>query len=119
MKPYLVDEVIAPSGLVISKSKPVKWLEVTSAQRAAIIDSYMEKVVTDGTGAAAYVPGIRVTGKTGTAENSAGADHGWFMGTAQLKNRKIAFGIIVENSGGGGSVAAPIARQIIAVLMNK
>ena len=119
MKPYLVDEVIAPSGLVISKFKPVKWLEVTSAQRAAIIDSYMEKVVTDGTGAAAYVPGIRVTGKTGTAENSAGADHGWFMGTAQLKNRKIAFGIIVENSGGGGSVAAPIARQIIAVLMNK
>ncbi len=79
----------------------------------------MEMVVLNGTGGAAAVPGVRVTGKTGTAENAAGADHGWFIGTAELPRRKIAFCIIAENSGGGGSVAAPIARQIITALKNR
>ena len=38
--------------------------------------------------------------------------------SAQLRNRKIAFAIIVENGGGGGTVAAPIARKIILSLQN-
>ena len=119
MVPYLVEEVISPTGLVLRKASPQKWREVTSPQRAGIISSFMENVVENGTGGAAAVPGIRVTGKTGTAENAAGADHGWFIGTAELPKRKIAFCVIVENSGGGGAVAAPIARQIIIALKNR
>lgn len=119
MMPYLVDEVISPQGLVIRKGAPEKWREVTTEQRARLISSFMEDVVTKGTGGAAAVSGVRVTGKTGTAENAAGQDHGWFIGTAQLSKRSIAFCIIVENSGGGGTVAAPIARQIIINLKNK
>lgn len=117
MKPYLVDEVLSSGGTVFQKHSPEKWLEVTSAQRAVLIAGFMENVVNEGTGGAAYVEGARVAGKTGTAENAAGEDHGWFIGTAQIAKRKIAFAIIVENSGGGGSVAAPIARQIIECLM--
>ena len=119
MVPYLVDEVISPGGIVTKKASPQKWREVTTAQRADIISRFMEMVVLNGTGGAAAVPGVRVTGKTGTAENAAGADHGWFIGTAELPRRKIAFCIIAENSGGGGSVAAPIARQIITALKNR
>ena len=116
MVPYLVEEVISPVGLVIRKASPSKWMEVTSDKRANIIGGFMENVVANGTGEAAAVPGIRVLGKTGTAENSQGADHGWFIGAAELPKGKIAFCIIVENSGGGGTVAAPIARQIITAL---
>ena len=119
MKPYLIDEVISPGGVIIKKGSAAKWLEATSAERAAIIDGFMEKVVQKGTGTAARVDGIRVTGKTGTAENAAGADHAWFIGSAALKHRKIAFAIIVENSGGGGTEAAPIARKIIMSLLDK
>jgi peptidoglycan glycosyltransferase len=73
----------------------------------------MAQVVQRGTGTAAAVRGIKVTGKTGTAENASGEDHAWFIGSAQLPNRKIAFAIIVENGGSGGRAAAPIARQIV------
>ena len=86
---------------------------LTSAQQAALIDSFMEQVVQKGTGTAARISGVRVTGKTGTAENAGGADHAWFIGTADVGGRKISFAIIVENSGGGGIAAAPIARKII------
>ena len=65
----------------------------------------------------ARVQGVRVTGKTGTAENPAGKDHAWFIGSAELPARKIVFAIIVENGGGGGTEAAPIARDIIESLM--
>lgn len=118
MEPYLVEKVLTPEGMVLQQARPARWREVTTPQRAAIIQEYMENVVDSGTGSAAAVDGIKVAGKTGTAENSAGIDHGWFIGSARLKGRTIAFGIIVENSGGGGTVAAPIARRIIQQLMN-
>ena len=118
MKPYLVQEVVTPGGLVVHSASPEKWLTATTENMAAKIYSYMEDVVTKGTGKAAQVSGVEVAGKTGTAENPQGEDHAWFIGTAKLRNRNIAFAIIVENGGGGGKVAAPIARKIILSLQN-
>ena len=115
----LIDEIISPGNVIIEKSRQQKWLEVTSAQQAALIDSFMEQVVQKGTGTAARISGVRVTGKTGTAENAGGADHAWFIGSAEIKGRRIAFAILVENSGGGGTEAAPIARKIIMNLLDK
>ncbi|MDD6128748.1 MAG: penicillin-binding transpeptidase domain-containing protein [Veillonellaceae bacterium] len=113
MEPYIVQSVVTPSGLTVREGTTKKWFDATTPERAALIDSYMEKVVTQGTGTAARVSGIRVTGKTGTAENAQGKDHAWFIGSADVGGRKIAFAIIVENSGGGGIEAAPIARKIV------
>jgi len=118
MKPYLVQDVSTPGGLVVHSANPEKWLTVTTPAMAAKIYSYMEDVVTKGTGKAAQVSGVEVAGKTGTAENPHGEDHAWFIGSAKLRNRNIAFAIIVENGGGGGTVAAPIARKIILSLQN-
>ena len=117
MKPYLVQEIVTPGGTVLQETRPSVWLKATTPQMAATIDSYMEDVVTKGTGTAAKVSGVRVTGKTGTAENAAGRDHAWFIGSAELPARKIVFAVLVENAGGGGTEAAPIARQIIQSLM--
>ena len=71
----------------------------------------MKNVINHGTGTRAKVPGIEMIGKTGTAENSTGKDHAWFIGCANMPNEDIAFAVIVENSGFGGSEAAPIIKK--------
>ena len=72
----------------------------------------MERVTTAGTAKLAYIPGIPVCGKTGTAEN-AGRDHSIFFCFAPRENPKIALAVYVANAGFGGSVAAPIASLLI------
>ena len=73
----------------------------------------METVVTEGTGTGAYIKGIPVAGKTGTAENAHGHPHAWFIGFAPANDPEVAIAVIVENAGSGGAVAAPVARQIL------
>tara|TARA_B110000116_G_C16228829_1_gene312792 strand:- start:188 stop:514 length:327 start_codon:yes stop_codon:yes gene_type:complete len=56
---------------------------------------------------------IVVCGKTGTAQNPHGQDHSVFIAFAPKENPKIAIAVYVENAGGGGSWAAPIASLMI------
>ncbi|MBF8293568.1 MAG: penicillin-binding protein 2 [Bacteroidetes bacterium] len=66
-----------------------------------------------GTGALARVQGILSAGKTGTAENTHGKDHAWYIGFAPFDNPKIAVVVMLENSGFGGAKAAPLAGMIM------
>jgi penicillin-binding protein 2 len=78
----------------------------------AIVREGMRRVVQEpgGTAGLARVKGIEAAGKTGTAQNPHGMkDHSWFIGFAPFENPKIAIAVLVENSGFGGSFAAPIA----------
>jgi len=118
MKPYLIDEILSPDGFVLKKTSPEKWLEPTTAQRADTIESFMKSVINHGTGTKAAVSGIEVAGKTGTAENSSGSAHAWFIGSAALPSQDIAFAIIVENGDFGGLAAAPIAKRIITNILH-
>ena len=73
----------------------------------------LERVVDDGTGTAARVEGIRVAGKTGTAQNPHGDDHALFVCYAPVDRPEIAMAFVIENSGHGGSVAAPLAGDVL------
>ena len=79
----------------------------------------MQAVVTGGTGTAAQIPGIKVAGKTGTAET--GENHvntTWFIAFAPADNPRIAVAVVVERQHAtGGEVAAPIAKQIMEALL--
>jgi len=66
-----------------------------------------------GTAMNAKVPGISVCGKTGTAQNPHGEDHAWFIAFAPKVNPRIAICVLVENSGFGGTIASPIAQQLL------
>lgn len=66
-----------------------------------------------GTGRLAYVPGLDICGKTGTAQNPHGKDHATFLCFAPKDDPRIAVSVYVEHGGFGGSVAAPIASLIV------
>lgn len=78
----------------------------------------MRAVVDAGTGRSAQVPEVTVAGKTGTVQNPFGEDHATFIAFAPVENPKIAIAVYVENSGGGGRYAAPIAGLLIEKYMN-
>jgi len=80
-----------------------------------LIHEGMRRVVHEpgGTARQARIPGINMAGKTGTAENPHGKDHAVFIAFAPLEDPKIAIAVYVENSGFGGTWAAPIASLII------
>ncbi len=80
---------------------------------------YMVVHGTHATGRSAQVRGITAAGKTGTAQNPHGEDHAWFIGFAPFEDPQIAWCVFLENGGGGGANAAPIAREIIALLLRE
>jgi penicillin-binding protein 2 len=78
-----------------------------------IIKKAMGEVVAEGTGVRARIIGVKVAGKTGTAQNPHGDSHSWFICFAPYDNPEIAVSVIAENAGGGSAVAAPIAGNYL------
>ncbi|MDH5598111.1 MAG: penicillin-binding transpeptidase domain-containing protein [Cyclobacteriaceae bacterium] len=73
----------------------------------------MHRVVEEGTGRRAKIPGLEVCGKTGTVQNDPLPDHSVFIAFAPKENPKIAISVYVEDSGQGGRAAASIASLMI------
>jgi cell division protein FtsI/penicillin-binding protein 2 len=87
-----------------------------SKKTAATMTRLMEDVVEGGTGVAARIAGVRVAGKTGTAEvdvNGERMNHAWFVAFAPADDPKLAVAVVSELGGIGGQVAAPLARAIL------
>jgi peptidoglycan glycosyltransferase len=124
MTPYMVDDVFASDGAVESTTEPTAWRRAMSPATASVLENLMEQVVISGTGQRAAVPGIRIGGKTGTAQVTGAAPHAWFIGFGPVEPEdgepSIALAVVVESGGSfgesatGGSVAAPIAQRIFA-----
>lgn len=113
MKPYVVDHLENAGGQTIKKFMPSAYGELLSAPEAEQLTEYMRQVVETGTGSAVRTDAYTVAGKTGSAEFETGKEtHAWFTGFAPAEDPKIAVTVIVEESGSGGRVAAPIARGI-------
>ena len=72
----------------------------------------MEMAALAGTARGAQIPGIRVAGKTGTAQNPHGRDHSVFALIAPIDDPQIVVFCLVENGGWGAAVACPIASLI-------
>ena len=100
------------TGEYVSYTYDKQQLPVSKSTFDLIHDG-MVGVVERGTGTLAKVPGVTIAGKTGTAQNPHGKDHAWFIAFAPVENPKIAMAVLVENAGFGGSISAPIARELI------
>jgi len=121
-KPHFLKEIINPEGELIRKIEPEKIGEgkVSERTRNIILKGLYEVVnAPSGTGRRAIVPGVTVGGKTGSAENPHGdKTHAWFVAVAPLDKPEIAVGVVLENAGGGGAMAAPIAQKILDAYFN-
>jgi peptidoglycan glycosyltransferase len=124
MRPYLVEAILDAAGEETARTRAFPWRTAMSEETAAALAQMMEQVVLNGTGWRAAVPGVRIAGKTGTAEVPGGAPDVWFIGFGPLDagpgEARIAIAVLVEDGGslgedgGGGSVAAPIAQAVLA-----
>ncbi|GHV16141.1 penicillin-binding protein 2 [Fibrobacterales bacterium] len=116
-RPHLMKEIQSPNGTVLKKFEPEKIGDgIISESTRQIILKGLDEVVNapHGTGRRAAVPGVRVGGKSGSAENPHGdKTHAWFAAVAPLDEPQIAVGVVMENAGGGGANAAPIVQKII------
>lgn len=129
MVPYLVQDVFTSDGSIEFAAEPSVWRRAMSPATASVLTDMMEQVVISGTGKKAAVPGVRIAGKTGTAEVTGKPPHAWFVGFGAVGSdedeRGIAVAVVVESGGNfgetatGGSVAAPIAQKIMAEFFEK
>ncbi|HUR13654.1 MAG TPA: penicillin-binding protein 2 [Mycobacteriales bacterium] len=124
MRPYLIKQVLAPDLSPLSLSAPSVLSRAVSSQVAQALTTMMELVVTRGTGTRARISGVRVAGKTGTAQHQTGQPpHAWFVGFAPADDPKIAVAVLVEDGGNlgsdatGGLLAAPIARAVMQAVL--
>jgi penicillin-binding protein A len=121
MEPRLWSKVIDPDGRE-TELDPDRQSRVMSEETANTLTQMMTDVVNEGTGGAAALAGIDVAGKTGTAEIdiAGGINQAWFIGFAPADDPEIAVAATVERTTGfGGEVAAPIAQQVMEVLLAK
>lgn len=113
MRPHLLKEVRF-GGEILYRYEPEAWTSPVTSEVASRVIEMMEEVVRNGTGKAAAISGVRVAGKTGTAEVEGKPNHAWFLGVAPADAPRVVVAVIVENAGGtGGEVAAPVAREVM------
>ncbi|MBI5183536.1 MAG: penicillin-binding protein 2 [Nitrospinae bacterium] len=131
-RPYILKRIEDINGMIIKEVNPdiIKEIHITPKTlniiRKALLDVVADK---NGTGKLAYIEGIDVAGKTGTAQvvrfkrerdeekkeiPFEFRDHGWFISFAPFDKPQIAIAVLVEHGGeSGGRSAAPIAKEII------
>ena len=108
--PHIVKQI---EGIETKKKYKEKHFSKVDKKYFKSVKDAMEAVVTEGTGMLAYVPGLEICGKTGTAQNPHGKDHSIFIAFAPKNKPKIVVSVYVENAGFGSTWAAPIASMMI------
>jgi len=117
--PHLLKKYKNSNRQIDAKYRLKREVDIDPELFIPIIDG-MEKVISSGTGQRAKVNGIKICGKTGTAQNTNrnGKDHSIFFAFAPKENPKIAIAVYIENAGFGGTYAAPIAGLMIEKYLN-
>jgi peptidoglycan glycosyltransferase len=120
-KPYLLQKVVAADGSTVTKTAPQTLGQAIKPQTAAELNQMMQLVVQGGTAASVGFPaGLKVAGKTGTAELGLGSVYdAWFVAFAPADNPRYVVAVVVakQPNGFGASISAPIAKEILEKLL--
>jgi len=116
--PTLVAAVADSSGAVVAGPKGAPQ-RVISAQAAAEMNVMMQLSVDTAYARPAQIPGVRVGGKTGTAEVGTAEDpHSWFVGYAPADRSGVAVAVIMENRGSGTTYATPAGQKVLKAALD-
>lgn len=120
MNPYVVDHILSAEGATVSTAQPRVLGQPIAESTAEQVKEAMLMVVEEGTGTAAQIDGVRVAGKTGTAEVSAEIANSLFVGFAPYDQPTLAISICIEGSDNTevNGVATRIAGQVLATCLN-
>ena len=111
--PHLVKSYLGSSEPIPTRYRELHPVGIEARHFETVVQG-MVATVAEGTGRAAYIgPDVAVGGKTGTVQNPAGEDHSTFIAFAPADDPQIAIAVYVENAGGGGRTAAPVAGLMI------
>ncbi len=126
MKPYLVDQIFTSNLTLLEEGKPAELPRSITTSTAERLKQMMITAVSSGVSSNARIPGVKVAGKTGTAENGVKDPYTlWFTGFAPADNPQVAVAVVVEDGGGkgqsgrGNTLAAPIAKKVMEAVLNK
>jgi len=120
-RPFLVSRIVSPAGKIIKTFSPEETghIKISPPTLLAIRNALHEATLPGGTAAGVFQDfPVSIAGKTGTAENSHGDDHGWFVAYAPFDDPQVVVSVIVENGGYGSQSAAPIAKDILAAFFH-
>jgi len=119
VQPHVVEQIRYNEDDIRFTNPEKTKIEWINDYQLSLVKQGMRQVVTEGSGRFyANLPDIEVAGKTGTAQNPHGLNHGWFIAFAPMDDPQIAVAVLMENAGYGSISAAPVAGLIIEKYLN-
>ncbi len=114
-RPHLVNRIMSQDGVIIKEFEPELLSELDVPPYVIqLVQTGLHDVTKYGTAARTFQGfTVDIAGKTGTAENSQGRDHGWFVAYGPFNYPTIVVAVIVEQGGYGAQSAVPIGRRIL------
>ncbi|MER6999323.1 penicillin-binding protein 2 [Streptomyces sp. NPDC000410] len=132
MQPYIVDELQSPGLSTVEKHEPREMSQAVSAETARKVQEMMEHTAREGSARKAQIDGITVGGKTGTAQRGVDVKklvpYGWFVSYGKKSDgTSVAVAVFIDPTDmdisrediSGGSLGAPIARNVMKAVLQK
>lgn len=113
MNPYVVSQILAPDGTVLKTTRGRSLGQAVSSGTAEQVKQTMLDVVQNGTGSAAAIAGVKVAGKTGTAETNNANANSTFVGFAPYDTPTVAIAVVIEQNAKGEESAAAVGGQVL------
>ena len=113
MNPYVVSQILAPDGTVLKTTRGHSLGQAVGSGTAEQVKQAMLDVVQNGTGSAAAIAGVKVTGKTGTAETNNANANSTFVGFAPYDTPTVAIAVVIEQNAKGEESAAAVGGQVL------
>lgn len=113
MNPYVVSQILAPDGTVLKTTRGHSLGQAVGSGTAEQVKQTMLDVVQNGTGSAAAIAGVKVAGKTGTAETNNANANSTFVGFAPYDTPTVAIAVVIEQNAKGEESAAAVGGQVL------
>ena len=113
MNPYVVSQILAPDGTVLKTTRGHSLGQAVGSGTAEQVKQAMLDVVQNGTGSAAAIAGVKVAGKTGTAETNNANANSTFVGFAPYDTPTVAIAVVIEQNAKGEESAAAAGGQVL------